>query len=200
MAPTPARASGARKPDPLQLIACVASHRIDRGKFAHWERIALALQASEKHKTASAEVSSHLTIKHRHPGSKGIAIREEVMGFLLSSYWVVGEAEALKIEIPQNTVLQQFEKIRREQFPKRGEFKSFLRRSGQSVGDLLFRVRLNLLSAEIQKHVLAGESGASEKEQALREFVTSFEARWRAQTFCRRAFAVPDCGHVQSHL
>lgn len=122
------------------------------------------------------------------------------MSFLISSYWVIGEAEALQIDVPETKVREQFEKIRWQQFPQRGEFKSFLRESAQTVEDLLFRVRLNILSMEIQKHVVAGETTPSAKQHAESEFVKNFKAKWQAQTSCLPAFAVPDCGHVQPSL
>ena len=50
-------------------------------------------------------------------------------------------------------VKKQFEKIKNEQFPKAAEFQKFLATSGQTVSDLLLRVKLNLLSTKIQQKI-----------------------------------------------
>lgn len=118
------------------------------------------------------------------------------MGFLISSEWVIREAQQLGIQVPDAQVKRTFEQIRHEQFPRRGECKKFLRSSGETVADLLLRVRLNLLSAAIQQRVVAGQTTQEGKEQAMASFLSSFAARWRAQTECLAGYAVHDCGVV----
>jgi len=122
------------------------------------------------------------------------------MSFLISADWVIGEARDLGIHLSAVEVRRKFDHIRREQFPKRREFKAFRRSSGQTVADLLFRVRLNLLSARIQQHVLAGQQGASAQINALQRFVSEFRMKWSDQTYCAPAYAVADCGHTQTPL
>jgi hypothetical protein len=128
------------------------------------------------------------------------ALVQEVMGFLLSSYWVIGEAKDLNVQVSDAQVRRSFDRIRRQQFPKRGEFTSFLRSSGQTVADLLFRVRLMLLSGRIQHQIIAAQHGARAQEEALTRFVREFKTKWRAQTYCATQYAVEDCGHVQAAL
>jgi hypothetical protein len=96
-------------------------------------------------------------------------------------------------------VRRKFDRIRRQQFPGRAEFRRFLKQSGQTVGDLLFRVRLNLVSSAIQRHVTAGKTGAA-AEAALVEFLKAFRSMWRAQTSCVPAVAGPNCGVVETRL
>jgi hypothetical protein len=119
------------------------------------------------------------------------------MGFLISSDWVLGEAADLNVHVSEGEVRQMFDRIRTQQFPKQKGFKAFLKQSGQTVADLLFRVRLNILSQRIQKHVLAGHRGARNKQRALERFVHGFRLKWMAQTYCDPTHAVQDCGHVQ---
>ena len=124
----------------------------------------------------------------------------EVMGFLISSDWMIGEAKNLNVRLSAAEVRRRFEHIRDQQFPKRREFSAFLKSSGQTVGDLLFRVRVNLLSSLIQRKVAAGAASPSDRERAIAQFVETFRERWTAQTYCARAYAVSDCGHVQDTL
>jgi foldase protein PrsA len=83
------------------------------------------------------------------------SLQQEVLGFLISSQWVLGEANSLGVKASDKEVKKEFEKIKKTQFPKSGDFEKFLATSGQSVSDLLLRVKLNLLSSKIQKKIIA---------------------------------------------
>ena len=86
------------------------------------------------------------------------------------------------------------------QFPKRKAFKKFLEQSGQTVADILLRVRLSILSERIQRSVVAGHHGARSRQRALESFVHGFKVKRMAQTYCAPEYAVQDCGHVQAAL
>lgn len=180
-ASVPMASAGAPSPSE-QLVACVGLYPITETTFEHWARVARdAVEPPSKHDRPPRTV-----------------VVNEVMGFLVSSDWVLAEAQALGIVVTEATVRRTFDRIRDQQFPRRREFRRFLRQSGQTVADLLLRVKLNLLSARIQKRVVAGHRGARSRERALSRFVREFKARWTAQTYCAPAYAVADCGHVQA--
>jgi foldase protein PrsA len=86
------------------------------------------------------------------------SLQQEVLGFLISSDWVLGEGTALNVKLTDAEVKKQFTKIKLEQFPKAAEFEKFLASSGQTVSDLLLRVKLNLLSQKIQQKVVKDKS------------------------------------------
>ncbi|MGO9488221.1 MAG: SurA N-terminal domain-containing protein, partial [Solirubrobacteraceae bacterium] len=73
------------------------------------------------------------------------SLQQEVLGFLISSSWVLGEAKSLGVKVSDKEVHEQFLKIKSQQFPKAAEFEKFLATSGQTVSDLLLRVKLNML-------------------------------------------------------
>lgn len=82
------------------------------------------------------------------------SLQTEVLGFLISSSWVLGEAKALGVKLSDKEVEKQFIHIKHQQFPKAAEFEKFLATSGQSVSDLLLRVKLNMLSQKIQQKII----------------------------------------------
>jgi SurA N-terminal domain len=94
------------------------------------------------------------------------SLQQEVLGFLISSSWVLGEASSLGVKISDNEVKKQFEKIKSQQFPKPAEFEKFLANSGQTVSDLLLRVKLNLLSSKIQQKIVKQKSKVSQAQIA----------------------------------
>jgi foldase protein PrsA len=93
-------------------------------------------------------------------------LQQEVLGFLISSNWVIGEAKSLGVKLSDAEVKKQFEKIKSQQFPKAAEFEKFLKTSGQSVSDLLLRVKLNLLSQKIQQKIVKQKSKVTQAQIA----------------------------------
>ncbi len=174
------KVSPKRRPQPEQILACVGSQAITGATYRHWETIA----------RASSETSPK-----NSPSARELAI--QVMGFLISADWVIGEANALHVHASIGTVRHKFAELRKKQFPKRSAFKAFLRKSHQTVRDLQLRVQLNLLTQLIQKHVTASHHGSTDQQHALSNFVRAFELRWKAKTYCQTEYAVSDCGRVR---
>ncbi len=92
------------------------------------------------------------------------SLQSEVLGFLISSQWVLSEANSLGVKLSDAEVHREFTKIKDTQFPKAAEFEKFMQTSGQSVSDLLLRVKLNLLSSKIQKQVVKNNAKATEAQ------------------------------------
>jgi hypothetical protein len=180
--PGPPSPAGPLGPAPEKIVACVGSQSIMGATFSHWAVIAQKSEGSSKHRLSASQVM------------------KQAMSFLISSDWVLGEAADLNIHVPEGEVRHTFDHIRGQQFPKKKEFKTFLKQSGQTVADLLFRVRLNLASTQIQQHVAEGHRGARGQQHALSRFVHDFTTKWKAQTYCDPTYAVTDCGHVQVSL
>jgi foldase protein PrsA len=92
------------------------------------------------------------------------SLLREVMGFLLTSQWVIGEANELGVHVSDAEVHKQFVKIADTQFTKPGEFEKFMTSSGQTASDLLLRVKLNLLSAKIQQKIVKAKTNVTEAQ------------------------------------
>jgi hypothetical protein len=170
-------------PAPEEALVCVGAEAITGATYSHWLKIA------KKSETPADK---------RHPAATATELQSEVLQFLISAEWVKGEAASKGISVSAAEVKKSFDRIRRQEFPKRGEFKKFVRKSGQTVADLMFRVEQNLLSERIQKSVIAGHHSQASKLRALSKFVKAFKLKWQAQTYCASEYAVADCGHVQA--
>jgi foldase protein PrsA len=126
-------------PEPPSYTACIASAR------------AAAKLAKGRKTPTEAELKSQCEQEYK-------SLQQEVLGFLISSNWVLGEASSLGVKVSDAEVKKQFEKIKDQQFPKAAEFEKFLKTSGQTVSDLLLRVKLNLLSSKIQQKIVKEKS------------------------------------------
>jgi foldase protein PrsA len=158
---------------PCNAVAQVQETPISTEAFKHWMTIAATSQGAggkpvlpePPNYTACIAHSKELAAKESKtaPPSEATlkkqcetqykSLKQEVLSFLLSSQWVIGEAKELGVKLSDAEVKSQFEKIKSQQFPKAASFEKFLALSGQSVSDLLLRVKLNLLSSKIQQKV-----------------------------------------------
>jgi foldase protein PrsA len=134
-------------PEPPKYTACIASAK------------AAAKPAKGQAAPTEAALKSQCEQEYK-------SLQQEVLGFLISSEWVLGEAKSLGVKISDAEVKKNFEKIKNQQFPKAAEFEKFLKTSGQTVSDLLLRVKLNLLSAKIQQKVVKEKSKVTQAQIA----------------------------------
>jgi foldase protein PrsA len=170
----------------------VAGKPITKAAFTHWMGVAAAATSSSSEGSVSKPVIpeppaytaciAHLEATQPKPAKGATAqthaqlksqcetqyksLQQEVLGFLISSEWVLGEAESLGVKAPDSEVKKRFTQIKEQQFPKASEFEKFLASSGQSVSDLLLRVKLNLLSSKIQQKIVKAKSNPSEAQIA----------------------------------
>jgi foldase protein PrsA len=81
------------------------------------------------------------------------SLSSQVMDFLIRGYWYQADASKLGIHITDAQVQKEFNKEKSQQYPTASAFQTFLKQSGYTMQDLLFRVRLNLTyKALIAKH------------------------------------------------
>jgi foldase protein PrsA len=133
-------------PDPPKYTACIAHLKATTAKPAKGQK-----------EPTEATLKSQCEQQYK-------SLQQEVLGFLISSSWVIGEAKSLGVKLTDKEVESQFLHIKHQQFPKAAEFEKFLASSGQTVSDLLLRVKLNLLSQKIQQKIAKQKPTVTEAE------------------------------------
>jgi foldase protein PrsA len=133
-------------PEPPNYTACIAHLAATTAKPAKGQKA-----------PTTAELKSQCATEYK-------SLQSEVLGFLISSQWVLGEASSLGVKLSDAEVKKEFAKIKSQEFPKPSEFEKFLSTSGQTVSDLLLRVKLNLLSQKIEKKIIKEKSKVSEAQ------------------------------------
>jgi len=82
-------------------------------------------------------------------------LKQQVMQFLIQSQWVQQEAEEQNVSVSGKEIRTLFEDQKKQAFPKEKDYRKFLRTSGATEQDILFRIKLdalqNKLTAKIQK-------------------------------------------------
>jgi foldase protein PrsA len=155
---TPSSATGATPvvPEPPHYTACVA------------HLYAIAAKTAKGGKPNAEQLKSECEQQYK-------LLQQQVLAFLISSYWVLGEAEAQGVKASKQEVQRQFQGIKTQQFPKPEAFKHYLASSGLTVGDLLLRVKVNLLSSKIQHKIV---SKATLSDRQIRKYYSENEARF----------------------
>ncbi len=126
-------------------VAEVQGKPISQQEFDHWLGVVSAVQSPPKSK------------QKPQPPKKGSPeydqVAQQVMQFLVSADWIDGEAADRNITATDKEVARQFKQTKDQSFPTEKAYKKFLSQSGQSEEDILFRVRLDVLSNKIRTAV-----------------------------------------------
>jgi foldase protein PrsA len=94
------------------------------------------------------------------------SLRDQVLQFLISAQWIVGEAKDQGIKVTDAEVEKQFETTKKQSFPKEADFQKFLKSSGMGLDDLKFRVRVQALSDKLRTKVTKGKDTVTQAQIA----------------------------------
>src|SRR3954453_2864731 len=126
---------------------------ISKADFDHWFKI-VAAQPQPGQKKAPALPK---------PGTKEYdAVKQQVMNFLVSGKWIEGEAKERGVSATPEEVQRQFKQVVDQSFPTKKAYNSLLKRTGQTEGDLKFRVRLDVLANKVREQVTSGSTDVSD--------------------------------------
>ncbi len=134
-------AKGAVAPDPPNYTRCVA----------HLEEVART--AAPGHKPNPARLKSACEEQYK-------TLQKRALSFLITSQWEIAEAQALGFSVSDEEVRKQYEQLKSQKYPTAAAFEEYLKRTDQTVADLLFRVKVSLLNAKVQQKIVAGKAAS----------------------------------------
>jgi|tagenome__1003787_1003787.scaffolds.fasta_scaffold20893448_2 foldase protein PrsA len=91
-------------------------------------------------------------------------LRDQVLQFLISAQWIVGEADDQGVKVTDAEVDKQFDTTKKQSFPKEADFQKFLKSSGMQLDDLKFRVRVQALSDKLRTKVTKGKDTVTDAQ------------------------------------
>jgi foldase protein PrsA len=159
---------------PGDSVAVVAGNPISTKAFNHWMFVAAQGQAAQspgqpvivpndppnftkcvaqvKVQIPSLKKTADKTLK-ADCGQLFTSLSGQVMDFLIKAYWYQADAHKLGIKVTDTQVQQALTKAKKAQFSTDAQFNNFLKTSGQTVQDILFRVRVNQIFTKLSaKH------------------------------------------------
>jgi foldase protein PrsA len=91
-------------------------------------------------------------------------LKEQTMQFLISAEWLQQEAKKRGVDATPQEVKQTFDEQKKQAFPKEAEYQKFLKESGRTEADLLFQVKLSVLTNQLQAKVVEGKGEPSTED------------------------------------
>jgi foldase protein PrsA len=91
-------------------------------------------------------------------------LKMQTMQFLISAEWLQQEAHARGVKATDAQVKTTFETQKKQAFPKDADYQKFLQRSGRTEADLMFQVKLSVLTNALQRKVVEGKGTVSQSQ------------------------------------
>jgi foldase protein PrsA len=85
------------------------------------------------------------------------ALKQQVMQFLVSAEWIQLEAKRQGVNVSDKAVQKQFQDQKKQSFKQDADYQKFLQTSGMSEADLLFRVKLDVISNDVRAKIVKGK-------------------------------------------
>jgi hypothetical protein len=185
-------------------VAVVVGRPITRASFDHWLFVAAKSQARQTpgapvivpsdppaFNRCIAQVRRKIRTLARWPKSQLRAdcaqlfhsLSGQVMDFLIRAYWYEARAATERIYISRARVQRAFRLAERKQFSSPRSFKVFLRETGQTRTDVLFRFRINLTHTSLLKKLGVSATALDHR----------VEHAYKRQTLCARYYTISEC-------
>jgi hypothetical protein len=120
-------------------------------------------------------------------------IQVRILHFLITGYWVRGEAAEQHVSITRAEVRTRFEEERRAHYATAASFRRLKEASGQTDQDLEFAVETQALSTKLFERFARAHPHASSQQATIAAFNRGLRGNWIARTDCRPGYIVPDC-------
>src|SRR3954449_3390781 len=185
---------------PSDSVAKIGDAKITKAQFTHWFNAAAKQQAQStgaKPEDAVAPDPPNFTkciaAKSKQPVPKGVpkpdpkalksqckqeydGLRDQTLQFLISSQWLTQEAAKRKITATDKEVQTTFQQQKKQSFPKEADYQKFLQSSGQTETDLLFRVKLSVLTNKLQQSIVKDKATVS--DAAIQDYYNKNKQRF----------------------
>jgi hypothetical protein len=193
------------------LVVRVGTARITRAEYDHWMAVGEATVEMPKptgplpslvvyvppkftacvaHLRASGQKSTtaHLTARCKRTFE---GIQRRIVNFLVTGYWLRGEADAQGVSVSPREVRRKFQEERRANYTPTS-FRRLQEASHQTIADLEFAVETQMLSAKLLAAFKAAHPHEISQE-AIAAFNASIKKTWVPQTNCTAGYVIPDC-------
>jgi foldase protein PrsA len=169
---------------PSGAVATVGDEQITQDEFDKW--LATASQGQAQGSGSSAvpdppDFEKCVAAKKKLPVPKGQqrpsdatlkkqcdteydTLKTEVMQFLIQAEWVQQEAENQDVKVSDKQIKQSFEDQKKQAFPNDKAYEDFLKTSGMTEEDILFRVKLDQLQQKLTAKITQDSKKVTDEE------------------------------------
>jgi foldase protein PrsA len=144
-------------PDPPNFTRCVANLRKSAPKPA-------------KGQPRQTDTQFKAQCKQEYEG-----LRDQVLQVLIQGKWLEGEASDQGVKVSDAEIQREFNREKKQSFPKESQYRQFLKTSGFTEADLKFRVKTTLLANKIRQKVTKGTTTVTDQQ------ISSYYAKNRSR-------------------
>jgi foldase protein PrsA len=156
---------------PPGAVAKVGDETITKDEFSKWLTAAVKSQAqggaavvpdppdyakcvaAKKKQPVTGKAKTTTAALKKQCSSEYTTLKRQVMQFLIQAQWVEQEADKQKIKVSDSDVQKTLQAQKKQAFPTEKAYQQFLKTSGMSEKDILFRVRLSQLQEKLTKKI-----------------------------------------------
>jgi foldase protein PrsA len=170
---------------PTGAVAKVGDSTISQDQFDKWLTIAVRGQTQAPGSAAAVpeppDFEKCVAAKQKTPVPKGQkkptedalkkqckseydTLKREVMQFLIQGEWVQQEAEKRGVKVKESELQKALEDQKKQVFPNDKQYQQFLKTSGMTEADVLFRVKLNELQQRLTQDVTEDAKKVSDED------------------------------------
>jgi hypothetical protein len=175
----PADVAAVQQPLPAGVVARVGAEPVTQEQYEHWRSIG----------AADSGVSLHDVRKR-------VALRWQVMGFLLLEVWTRLEAREHGIEMTDAEADRVFRRAKRESFESEREFRDYLEKSQMTEADARFQIRFIELESRLRRHAIRRARSIAGERRLSDRFDRRLRRKWRLRTACGERHRSRDCGYT----
>jgi hypothetical protein len=201
-------------PPPVDIVIRVGGAAISKATYEHWMRVGEATVEAPKPtgplpKTIAYEPPRFTAcVAHLREGAGASrspaalvaacrrtyeSIKTRILDFLITGYWLRGEAARTHASVSFVEVHRRFEQERQQNYPTAASFQRLQQASRQTQPDLEFAVETQMLSARLLARFAAETGHRESEEQAVAAFNARIKSDWVPRTNCRPGYVVRDC-------
>jgi foldase protein PrsA len=156
---------------PPGAVAKVGDETITQDEFTKWLTAAVKSQAQggaaivpdppdykkcvalKKKQPVTGKAKTSDAALKKQCASEYTTLKKQVMQFLIQAQWVEQEANKQNIKVTDAELQKTLETQKKQAFPTEKAYKQFLKTSGMSEADILFRVKLAQLQQKLTKKI-----------------------------------------------
>jgi len=130
---------------------------------------------------------------------KSHELKELTLNTLIAWDWTIAAGKALGMHASDAEVRQRLQEVSKREFPKPGEFARYLKLTGQTIPDMLFRTRVQVYEQKLIDKLTAIKTlkglTAQQRRAALVKFNENLppNKQWAAKTTCSKGYVVSAC-------
>jgi hypothetical protein len=121
------------------------------------------------------------------------SVQARILNFLVTGYWLRGEAAEQHASVTEAEVRKKFEEEKRAHYPTAASYRRLQEASRQTVPDLMFAVETQMLSGKLLEKFTREHRHAKSEQATIAAFNRNIRRTWTAKTDCRPGYVINDC-------